>query len=107
MAPDEVRTVFILNPKSGASVSCGYFGDTAAVSVYLEKWKAVFRPSTARRGCADVHLYTRSGRRSLVANALGRRWRIHRRFDRWRSSECAPQLLSDAPPLDGRWVVSH
>jgi FAD/FMN-containing dehydrogenase len=47
-APDEVRTAFILNPKSGASVSCGYFGDTAAATVYLEKWKAAFRPSKAR-----------------------------------------------------------
>src|SRR5262245_22089793 len=43
-APDETRAAFFVDPDSGASASCGYFGDAAAAAAYLEKWKAAFRP---------------------------------------------------------------
>lgn len=46
--PDEVRAAFIVDPQSGASATCGYFGDAAAAARYVEKWKAAFRPSQAR-----------------------------------------------------------
>jgi len=48
LAPDEARAAFTVDPQSGASVSCGYFGDAASAAAYLEKWKAAFRPSEAR-----------------------------------------------------------
>jgi FAD/FMN-containing dehydrogenase len=47
-APDEVRTSFSVDPDAGASVTCGYQGDAAAASAYLEKWKVAFRPVEAR-----------------------------------------------------------
>jgi FAD/FMN-containing dehydrogenase len=47
-APDEARAAFIVHRDSGASASCGYFGDAAAAAAYLEKWKAAFRPLEAR-----------------------------------------------------------
>ncbi len=50
-APDEARAAFFVDPESGASASCGYRGDAAVAAVYLEKWKAAFRP-------AEAHLST-------------------------------------------------
>ena len=47
-APDEARAGFFVDPESGASVSCGYRGDAAAATAYLEKWRAAFRPVDAR-----------------------------------------------------------
>ena len=47
-APDEARAGFFLDPESGASVDCGYRGDTTAAAAYLEKWKAAFRPVQAK-----------------------------------------------------------
>jgi FAD/FMN-containing dehydrogenase len=47
-APDEARAGFYLDPKSGASVDCGYRGDATAAAAYLEKWKAAFRPVQAQ-----------------------------------------------------------
>jgi FAD/FMN-containing dehydrogenase len=47
-APDEARAGFFLDPESGASASCGYRGDAAVAAVYLEKWKAAFRPVEAQ-----------------------------------------------------------
>jgi FAD/FMN-containing dehydrogenase len=47
-APDEVRAGFFLDPKSGASASCGYRGDAKAAAAYLDTWKAAFRPVEAR-----------------------------------------------------------
>lgn len=41
--PDEVRAAFLVDPKSGASASCGYFGDAAAAGAYFEKWRTAFR----------------------------------------------------------------
>jgi FAD/FMN-containing dehydrogenase len=46
--PDEARAAFFLDPESGASVDCGYRGDAAAATAYIEKWKAAFRPVQAR-----------------------------------------------------------
>ncbi len=48
VAPDEARAGFTVDPVSGASASCGYFGDSSSAAAYLEKWKAAFRPSQAR-----------------------------------------------------------
>lgn len=47
-APDEARAAFIVDRDSGASASCGYFGDAAVAAAYLGKWKAAFRPLEAR-----------------------------------------------------------
>ena len=47
-APDEARAAFFVDPQSGASTSCGYFGDALAAAAYLKKWEAAFRPSEAR-----------------------------------------------------------
>jgi FAD/FMN-containing dehydrogenase len=47
-APDEVRAGFYLDPKSGASVDCGYRGDARVAAAYIEKWKAAFRPVQAQ-----------------------------------------------------------
>ena len=46
--PDEVRAIFLVNPESGASAICGYYGDPAAANAYLEKWRLAFRPVEAR-----------------------------------------------------------
>lgn len=47
-APDEARAGFTVDPKSGASASCGYRGSASAAEAYLEKWKAAFRPVQAQ-----------------------------------------------------------
>jgi len=47
-APDGARAGFFVNPQSGASATCGYFGDPLAAAAYLDKWKAAFRPVQAR-----------------------------------------------------------
>ncbi len=47
-APDEVRAGFTVDPEAGGLATCGYQGDAAAAAVYLEKWKAAFRPVEAR-----------------------------------------------------------
>ena len=47
-APDEVRAGFTVDREAGAMVTCGYQGDAAAASVYLEKWKTAFRPVDPR-----------------------------------------------------------
>ncbi len=47
-APDEARAGFYLDPESGVSASCGYYGDASAAAAYLEKWKAAFRPVEAQ-----------------------------------------------------------
>jgi FAD/FMN-containing dehydrogenase len=66
-APDEARAGFFLDPDSGASASCGYRGDAAAATAYLEVASRI--PPRAR---AAVHPYTGSGRRSLGSDMLGR-----------------------------------
>ncbi len=44
-APDEARAAFFVDPRSGASASCGYFGDRAAAATYLAKWRNAFHSS--------------------------------------------------------------
>jgi FAD/FMN-containing dehydrogenase len=46
-APDEVRAGFYLDPRSGASASCGYRGDPAVAAAYLQKWQSAYRPLKA------------------------------------------------------------
>jgi FAD/FMN-containing dehydrogenase len=41
--PDEVRASFIVEPDTGAVVSCGHYGDAAAAAAYHAKWRATFR----------------------------------------------------------------
>jgi FAD binding domain-containing protein len=41
--PDEVRAWFEVSAQTGASATCGYYGDPAAAAAYLETWKASFR----------------------------------------------------------------
>lgn len=41
--PDEVRAGFFVDPETGASASCGFYGDAAAAVAYLTKWRAAFR----------------------------------------------------------------
>ena len=49
LAPDEARASFTVDPQSGASVSCGYFGDAASAAAYLRSGR---QPSAhRRRGC--------------------------------------------------------
>lgn len=46
--PDEVRAVFLTSAETGASATCGFLGDPAAATAYLEKWKAAFRRFEAK-----------------------------------------------------------
>ncbi len=46
--PDEVRAKFEVSAQTGASASCGFFGDPAAAAAYLETWKAAFRRVEAK-----------------------------------------------------------
>ena len=41
--PDEVRAGFAVDPKTGASARCGFYGDAAAAAAYLTRWRAAFR----------------------------------------------------------------
>ena len=41
--PDEVRAGFFVDPDTGASARCGFYGDAAAAAAYLARWKAAFR----------------------------------------------------------------
>jgi len=41
--PDAVRAGFFVDSESGASASCGHFGDAAEATAYLAKWQAAFR----------------------------------------------------------------
>jgi FAD/FMN-containing dehydrogenase len=41
--PDEVRAGFFMNAETGASATCGHYGDPTAAGAYLETWKAAFR----------------------------------------------------------------
>jgi FAD/FMN-containing dehydrogenase len=41
--PDAVRAGFFVDPVSGASASCGHYGDPAEASAYLAKWNIAFR----------------------------------------------------------------
>jgi hypothetical protein len=41
--PDEVRAGFRVHEETGASATCGYYGDPAAAAAYLAKWKTAFR----------------------------------------------------------------
>ena len=47
-APDAARAGFFVDPETGASASCGYYGDAGAAAAYLEKWKTAFRPVEAQ-----------------------------------------------------------
>jgi FAD/FMN-containing dehydrogenase len=47
-APDEVRAGFFVDPETGASATCGYYGDPAPANAYLETWKAAFPRVEAR-----------------------------------------------------------
>jgi len=42
--PDEVRAGFFVDPEHGAFASCGYYGEAAAATAYLQTWSAAFRP---------------------------------------------------------------
>jgi FAD/FMN-containing dehydrogenase len=46
--PDEVRALFLVSSETGASAICGSYGEPAAATTYLEKWKASFRSVEAR-----------------------------------------------------------
>jgi FAD/FMN-containing dehydrogenase len=46
--PDAVRAGFFVDAISGASASCGHYGDPAEASAYLAKWKTAFRSVEAR-----------------------------------------------------------
>ena len=46
--PDEVRAVFLVSAETGASASCGFFGDPAAAAAYLKTWKTAFRRVDAK-----------------------------------------------------------
>jgi FAD/FMN-containing dehydrogenase len=41
--PDEVRAGFTVDPETGASARCGFYGDAAAAAAYLSRWRAAFR----------------------------------------------------------------
>ena len=41
--PDEVRAGFYVEPDTGASTRCGFYGDAAAATAYLASWRAAFR----------------------------------------------------------------
>jgi FAD/FMN-containing dehydrogenase len=41
--PDEVRAGFRVHEETGASASCGFYGEPAAAASYLAKWKTAFR----------------------------------------------------------------
>jgi FAD/FMN-containing dehydrogenase len=41
--PDEVRAAFTVDAETGGSARCGFYGDPAAATAYLAKWKAAFR----------------------------------------------------------------
>ena len=45
-APDEVRAGFRVDKDTGASASCGFFGDAARAAAYHATWTAAFRPVT-------------------------------------------------------------
>jgi FAD/FMN-containing dehydrogenase len=46
--PDEVRARFEVSAETGASATCGFFGDPAVAAAYLETWKASFRRVEAK-----------------------------------------------------------
>jgi FAD/FMN-containing dehydrogenase len=46
--PDEIRAGFFVDPVSGASASCGFYGDKKVAGAYLAKWKAAFHPVEPR-----------------------------------------------------------
>jgi FAD/FMN-containing dehydrogenase len=46
--PDEVRAGFFVDPETGASARCGFYGDAAAAAAYLARWKAAFRSRESR-----------------------------------------------------------
>jgi len=46
--PDEVRASFSVSSQTGASATCGFFGDPAAAAAYLDTWKASFRRVDAK-----------------------------------------------------------
>jgi FAD/FMN-containing dehydrogenase len=46
--PDAVRAGFFVDSETGASASCGYFGDAEEASAYLACWQAAFRPIEPR-----------------------------------------------------------
>ena len=46
--PDEVRAVFLVSAESGASASCGFFGDPDAAAAYLKAWLGAFRRVEAK-----------------------------------------------------------
>ena len=48
--PDEVRAVFLVDAATGASASCGHYGDPAAAAAYLAKWTAAFQSVETRMG---------------------------------------------------------
>jgi len=48
--PDEVRAVFLVNAQTGASANCGFYGEAAAASAYLAKWKSAFPSIEPRMG---------------------------------------------------------
>jgi FAD/FMN-containing dehydrogenase len=41
--PDEVRAGFLVDALTGASASCGHFGDATAAAAYHAKWRSAFR----------------------------------------------------------------
>jgi hypothetical protein len=41
--PDEVRAAFTVDPETGASARCGFYGDPAAAAAYLANWRAAIR----------------------------------------------------------------
>ncbi len=47
-APDAVRAGFEVSAESGASATCGYYGDPAAAAAYLKTWTAAFPRAEAK-----------------------------------------------------------
>ena len=41
--PDEVRAGFFVDPDTGASARCGFYGDAVVAGAYLARWRAAFR----------------------------------------------------------------
>jgi FAD/FMN-containing dehydrogenase len=41
--PDELRAGFYVDPVTGASASCGHYGDPAVAAHFIATWKAAFR----------------------------------------------------------------
>jgi len=53
--PDEVRAWFDVSAETGASATCGYYGDPAAAAAYLETWKASFRRVEAKMSTSTLN----------------------------------------------------